>query len=110
MVADPLTSFSVACNVLQIIDFGVKALRKAADYRKDEAGALKEQKDLRNILENLSNLNTHLLGSLAEQEASNKYTVEELRLREANNQCLRLSKELIDFLDSLKLRDRNQLF
>ena len=110
MVLNPLSAFSVACNVLQVIEFGVKVLSKAADYRKAETGVLTEQKDLRDVLQSLNNLNTDLLASLPQQTASKQHTAEEARLLEANNQCLRLSKEFINFLDRLKLRDRHAVF
>ena len=70
MVLDLLSAFSVACNVLQVIDFGVKVLSKAADYRQAETGVLTEQKDLRGVLQSLHNLNTDILASLPEQTAS----------------------------------------
>ena len=63
MVLDPLSDFSVACNVLQVVDFGVKALSNAADYRKAESGVLIEQKELRDVLQSLNNLNTDLQAS-----------------------------------------------
>lgn len=106
MVLDPLSAFAVACNLLQVIEFGVKVLSKAADYRKAETGVLTEQKDLRDVLQSLNNLNIDLQASLPKQTASGKHTVEEARLLEANDQCLRLSKEFIEFLDCLKLRER----
>lgn len=106
MVLNSLSAFSVTCNVLQVIEFSVKVLSKAADYRKAETGILTEQKDLRDVLQSLNNLNTDLQTSSPQQTASKQHTVEEARLREANNKCLRLSKEFIDFLDHLKLRDR----
>lgn len=110
MVLEPLSAFSVACNVLQVIEFGVRVLSKAADYRNAETGVLAEQKDLRDVLQYLSNLNTDLIASLPEQTASRPHTVEENRLIEANSQCLRLSKEFIEFLDRLKLKDRYAVF
>ena len=110
MVLDPLSAFSVACNVLQVIELGVKVLSKAADYRKAETGVLTEQKDLRDVLQTLNNLNTDLQASLPQQTTLKQHTVEESRLLEANNQCLRLSRELINFLDGLKLRDRHVVF
>ncbi|MCJ1242105.1 hypothetical protein MMC14_010112, partial [Varicellaria rhodocarpa] len=70
MVLDPLSAFSVACNVLQMIELGVKVLSKAADYRNAETGVLAEQKDLRDVLQSLNNLNTNLLASIPEQTAS----------------------------------------
>ena len=110
MVLDPLSAFSVACNVLQVIGIGVKVLSKAVDYRKAETGVLTEQKDLRDVMQSLNNLNTDFQASLPQQTASNQLSVEELRLLEANNQCLRLSKDFIDFLDRLKLGDRHTVF
>ena len=110
MVLDPLSAFSVAYNMLQVIDFGVKVLSKATDYRKAEAGVLTEQKDLRDVSHSLSNLNTELLASLPQQTVSKQHTVEEARLVEANNECLRLSKKLIDILDRLKLKERHAVF
>ena len=110
MVLDPLSAFSVACNLLQVIELGVKVLSKAADYGKAETGVLTEQKDLRDVLHSLQNLNTDLLASLPDQTASKQHTTEEARLLEVNNQCLRLSKQFIEFLDRLKLRDRHTMF
>ena len=110
MVLDPLSAFSLACNVLQIVEFGVNVLSKAADYRKADAGLLTEQKDLRDVSQSLYNLNTDLLASLPRQRLSREHTVEDARLLEANDQCLRLSKDFIDFLDRLKLRESHAVF
>ncbi|KAF7504940.1 hypothetical protein GJ744_001587 [Endocarpon pusillum] len=110
MVLDPLSAFSVACNVLQVMKIGVKVLSKAADYRKSEIGVLTEQSNLRDVVQSLNNLNNDLQASLPQQAASKQYTVEEVRLLEANKQCLDLSNDLIDFLDCLKLRDRHAVF
>lgn len=105
MVLDPLSAFSLACSVLQVVEFGVKLLSTAANYRKAESGVLIEQQDLRDVLQSLNNLNTDLQTSLLQQATIRQHSVEESRLLEANNQCLRLSKNFIDFLDRLKLRD-----
>lgn len=109
MVLEPLSAFSVACNVLQVIDIGVKVLSKAAEYRKADAGALTEQKDLRDVSQSLNALNTDLQAPLRPQTASRQLTIEEVRLQQANDQCLRLSKELVNVLDRLKIRDRHVL-
>ena len=69
-----------------------------------------EQQDLRDVLQSLSNLNNDLQTSLLQQATKRQHSVEESRLLEANNQCLRLSKNFIDFLDRLKLRDSHAVF
>lgn len=108
MVLDPVSAFSITCNVLQVIETGVKVLSKAADYRKAENGVLAEQKDLREILQTLNHLNSDLGTSFPpEQTNSTKRTVEESRLLEANDRCLQLSKDLVNFLNRLKLREKN---
>ena len=110
MMLDPLSAFSVACNVLHVIELGVKVLSRAMDYREAETGVLTEQKGLRDVSQTLNSLNTDLQASLSQQTASKQHTVEEAHLLEANNQCLRLSKELIEFLDRLKLKDKHAAF
>ena len=107
MVLDPLSAFSVACNVLQVVEYGVKVLSKAADYQRTETGILTEQKDLQDVSQTLVHLNTDLQASLLEQQGSRDLSREESRLFGANTQCLRLSTELIRFLNGLKLRDRH---
>ena len=110
MVLEPLSAFAVACNVLQVVDIGVKVLGKAARYRKAETGVLPEQKDLLDVLQSLNKLNTDLEAPLPQETASKQRTVEEARLIEANDRCLQLSKEFLNFLDRLKLRDRHAVF
>lgn len=110
MMLDPLSAFSVACNVLHVIELGVKVLSKAMEYREAETGFLTEQKGLRDVSQTLNSLNTDLQASLSQQTASKQHTIEEAHLLETNSQCLRLSKELIEFLDRLKLRDKHAAF
>jgi hypothetical protein len=73
---------------------------------KAETRLLDEQRDLRNVLLSLNNLNTDLQTTLPQDMASGQHTVEDVRLRDANNQCLQLSKDFINFLDRLQLKDR----
>ena len=110
MVLDPLSAFAVACNVLQVVECGVKVLTKAADYRNAETGILTEQKDLRDVLQSLDNLNTDLQATLPQQTTSKQCAVAEARLLEANDLCLRLSKDFINFLNRLKLKDKHAAF
>ena len=107
MGLDPLSAFAVACNVLQMIEVGIKVLSKAADYRDSETGVLIEQKDLRGVLQSLNYLNADIQASLPAQTALQRPTAEEAHLSEANRQCLQFSRDFISFLDSLRLRDKH---
>ncbi len=107
MVLDPINAFAVACNVLQMVETGVKVLSKAAELRKAEGGVLTEQKDLRHVSQTLTNLNTDLQVSLSHQTNTIRHTAEESHLMEANDQCLRVSKELVNFLNRLKLKEKH---
>ncbi len=107
---DPLSAFSVACNVLQMIELGAKILSTAAHYRKAENGQLTEQKDLRDIFQTLNSLNSDLQASLLQQTTVKQHSIEKARLLKANDQCLRLSKNFIDFLDRMKLRDGHAVY
>jgi len=109
MVLEPLSAFSVACNVLQIIDFGSKVLTKTIDYRKVANGALSEHRDLRHVLESLKNLNADLQASMPQLAGTKPLSTAETRLLEANAECLRLSNEFIDLLDRLKVKNRHAM-
>lgn len=109
MVLEPLGAFALACNVLQLVDNGSKVLTKAAEYRSTNDGTLHEQKDLGTILESLGRLNDDLQSSLSTTQGSRSLTVAEQRLMEANQECLKISREFIVLLDSLKVANPKAL-
>src|ERR1700744_4610529 len=109
MVLDPLSAFSVACNVLQIVDFGSKVLTQAIDYRKAANGELPENQDLRHIFQSLKTLNIDLKSSMPRLTGSKSQSMAEARLLEANEECLRLSMEFIDLLDRLKVKNQRAM-
>ena len=55
---DPLTAFSLACGVIQVVDFSLKALTKFKEIH--DHGALSEYQDLEEITQHLTNLQTDL--------------------------------------------------
>jgi len=79
MVLDPLSAFSLACNLLQLVEVGSKVLSKAAEYHNSTHGVLSEQQDLQNVLQ------------------STLPPLDQAQLCENFNQ----------FLDTLKSRDRH---
>jgi len=104
---DPLSAFSVACNVLQIVDIGAKVLKTAAEYRAATDGAISEHAELRNISQSLLALNAELQTSLSAPTPKATDTGAQdkakLLLESANDRCLKVSIDFIKLLDRLKV-------
>ena len=60
IVMEALSAFSLASSVLQVVEFGVKVISKAAEYRKSDSSYLAEHGDLRGIAESLNSMNNDL--------------------------------------------------
>lgn len=105
MVLDPLSAFSVACNVLQIVETSLRVLDKTAECYKNGA-----PDGISTILDNvctIEDLNNDLRDFLPGNLEKTPLSPAELRLAEANEQCLRLSGDFIDLLDSLKVTKKS---
>ena len=102
---EPLSSFTVACNVLQVIEAGAKILNKAVEYHRTQDGLSKEHQDLKHVAQTLNNLNADLQATLPKAHKAGGVSSAEARLIEANNECLRLSTNFIHFLDGLRVRN-----
>lgn len=98
MSMDPLSAFSLACNILQFVETGLKLLKKAKEYHAE--GPLEEQEELANNLGTLIELNSELeLGqSRPRQPQDGAPSAAEARLITANNECLRVSRDFAAFL------------
>lgn len=55
---DPLTAFSLACGVIQVVDFSMKLLSKSREIYK--SGSLAENKEIESMAKHLTNLRTGL--------------------------------------------------
>ena len=102
---EPLSAFAVACNVLQVIEGGVKVLNKAVQYHNAQDGLTNDHQKLKNIAQSLSNLSADLQASFPKSNDPTSVSSAESRLIEVNNECLRLSADFIEFLDQLKVRN-----
>ncbi|ETS85085.1 hypothetical protein PFICI_03110 [Pestalotiopsis fici W106-1] len=101
---EPLSAFSLACNILQIVEYGANVLSRAAQYRAASNGALNEHNTLYDVLQSLKGLNAELGLSLPPSGSVQKATVPELRLATANKECMRIADELIALLEHLKVK------
>ncbi|PYI27484.1 hypothetical protein BP00DRAFT_450240 [Aspergillus indologenus CBS 114.80] len=106
---DPLSAFSLACNILQVIELGQKTLTLTLNYRKASTGETREHEDLQGVLQCLISLNVDLHASIPNSAEPGSLTPAQARLIQANEECLRLSIEFVDLLNKLKLRTPHAL-
>lgn len=101
MALDPLSAFSVACNVLQIVETSLRVLGKTAECYK--SGAPDEVSTLIGNVYTIEGLNDELRNFIPDPIGKIPLSPTELRLVEANEECLRLSGDFIRLLESLKV-------
>ena len=89
---DPITALGVAGNLVQFIDFGLKATSKEREIHKSAAGTLQENIDIEAIAEDLAAVTKELeLSSVTPTSNSNLDDV-----------CVRCKKTEADLLSALK--------
>lgn len=110
---DPFTAFAAAGNVLQFTQLGINLISKTIEY--SNGGGSSEPQALQDVVQRLMASSAHLHQSLqhdvdgAYEHAPdgsvrcNKPPGTALALHLANEECLRVSKELFELLDRLKL-------
>lgn len=108
-MADPLSALSLACNVLQIIEYGAKILTKTAEYHSAADGAPSEQTTLRGVVQSLKGLNTELAACIPLPSSTSPVSGPKARLIAANNECLRLSNEFLELLDQLTVTKKHSV-
>jgi len=94
---DPLTAFSLACGVIQVIDFSAKVLSQCREIYKN--GSLSENESIKSMVEHLITLRADLqptTSSIGTQTAGDKDLVQ------LSNKCSEMAKELVGELQSLK--------
>ncbi|KAF2994212.1 hypothetical protein E8E14_001000 [Neopestalotiopsis sp. 37M] len=106
---DPLSAFSLACNILQIVEYGANVLSRAAEYRDAPNGALNQHNTLHDVLQSLKGLNAELGATLPSSSIAQRTTVPNTRLVVANKECIRIADELIALLEKLKVKKSSTL-
>lgn len=101
---DPVSSFALACNILQIVDTSAKVLLKTAECYTN--GATTETVQLSGNMDMLESLGTDLQNMDA-ASTTNHLSTAELRLREATERCLQLSRKLGRLLNGLKVNEKS---
>ncbi|KAL8828355.1 MAG: hypothetical protein Q9191_002638 [Dirinaria sp. TL-2023a] len=98
---DPSTAFSLACGIIQLVDFSLKAFKKCKEIH--DYGALSEYEGVQDTIQHLVNLQADLsLQELAQTSASTQISSGKALL-ELAAQCSGTAQELADLLETLKV-------
>jgi RNA binding exosome subunit len=96
---DPITALGVAGNIVQFIDFGLKATSKAREIHKSAAGALQENVDIEAIAEDLA-------AAITELEFSSTTPTDNGNLEDICARCKKTADDLSNALRLLKVEGK----
>lgn len=103
---DPLTALSLACNVVQFVDYGIKLVSEGAELYK--AGSIANHDELELVINDLTRLTKDLAatqsGWSTSATAKRALSNDETALRGLAASCKEIGEELLTLLDSLKVR------
>lgn len=105
---DPLSALAVACNVLELVKQGYTVLSIAAKIYKSLGQAPAEIVTLQSLAEKLQALNQGLESSTPRDVGSPDSP--QTRLWQANRDCLRISNDFVNLLESFKVKRSMNLF
>lgn len=94
---DPFNAFSLACGIIQIIDFSIKVAKKCHELYKD--GASPENEEVEDMVKHLTDLHENV--DLTDQGGLDELI--DLRLK-----CSNTAKELIAEMKKLKVSGRHR--
>ena len=97
LAMDPLTTFSVACGVIQVIDFSSKTLMTCREIYKE--GSLSDYRSLENLAK-------HLIDTREKLDTSNDFqiTADNQSLIELSEKCSTTADQLVERLQALKIQ------
>ena len=90
---EAIAAFSLACNIIQVVDTGIKVASKACEIHRD--GSTSENEDIQRTTNHLVQASTSLQQSMI--NANDK------ELETVANECQSAADELLVKLDNLKL-------
>ena len=105
---EALATFSVACNVLQVIETATNVLNRSVQIYQDVDGLAAEHRTLKGIASHLNQLNEDLATTMPISTISSLSTGEQ-RLRDTSQECLSASKECLAVLNSCKATGTGKL-
>ena len=100
---DPITAFSLACGVIQIIDFGFRAVSMCKEMY--EQGELSEYKELEVTTKHLANAQNDIRLPSSSLSATAVQKPQDKELSEIAKDCSAIAEELTTKLEALKIHD-----
>lgn len=98
---DPLTAFSLACGVIQVVDFSIKTLSKCKELYQE--GSLAEYRELEDLTNHLVDVRDKLELTNVKRNAGALGVAEDQSLLEVAGQCSKTADHLVEKFRSLKI-------
>ena len=95
---DPVTAFSLACGVIQVVDFSIKVLAKCKEIY--DHGALSEHQEIEEITKHLADLQ---IDTSLPQSSGIAQTPADRELWELAKTCSATAEQLVAKLQNLKI-------
>jgi hypothetical protein len=107
MVLDPVSAFGVCTAVVQLISFGGNILSKSCTLYRDGRSAFVEINELDAIAHTLIGMYQHIQNTLSPMKPIGLQSLQENTIQDICKSVCRIASELIEALDSLKVRSRH---
>lgn len=107
---DPVTAFSLACGVIQIVDFGTKAVTICKEVY--ERGASAENEDIEVTIMHLTDLQSTVTPSAVSRSSGSGASPQEQNLLKVCKDCSTTAREMVHKLQGLavsKPRSKRQV-
>ena len=104
---DPLTAVGLAGNIINFVDFSAKALSRARQLFESASGATEENDELESLTKNLKDFadRTRRRSSEISPRGHSRLSISsETVLDNLSQQCIQVADELLETLDSLKVK------
>ena len=98
---DPLMAFSLACGVIQVVDFSTKTLSKCKEIYQE--GSLLEHQELEDLTNRLVDIRDKLERTPVGQNVGNLGAVEDQSLLKVAGHCSKTAEDLVEKFRSLKI-------
>ena len=103
---DPVSALALACNIIEIVDFSLKAVGKFRELYRD--GASSEHQELENMTARFKSLRTNFTIVKQRTRESEKLLVDDKDLHALADECFKTADELTAELNTLKISGQHK--